>query len=177
RRMLMHWQQALQALVQQPGQRVANVSLLTEAERALLLERWNATGRTYPQERCVHELFEQQAANHPDAIALVQGEASLSYGELDRRANQVAHSLRQLGVGPEVLVGLCMERSLEMVVGLLGILKAGGAYVPLDPAFPPERISFMLEDTAAPVLLTQSSLAQAFPTEGVHVLCLDGALP
>src|SRR2546421_2757870 len=150
KRMLMHWQQALQALVQQPDQRVADVSLLTETERALL-ERWNATERTYPQERCVHELFEQQAANQPDAIALVQGEAQLSYGELDRRANQLAHSLRQLGVGPEVLVGLCMERSLEMVVGLLGILKAGGAYVPLDPAYPPARLAFMLQDAQVAV--------------------------
>src|SRR3989440_7655969 len=172
KRMLMHWQQALQALVQQPDQPLATLPLLTEAEQALL-ERWNATQRVYPQERCVHELFAQQAQRQPDSIALLQGEASLSYGELDRRANQVAHSLRQLGVGPEVLVGLCMERSLEMVVGLLGILKAGGAYVPLDPAYPPARLAFMVQDAQVAVLLTQEASVQGLPPHHLPVIALD----
>src|SRR5256885_7161372 len=171
-RMLDLWQQVLQALVQRPDQPLTTLPLLTETERALL-ERWNATGRTYPQERCVHELFEQQAQRQPDAIALVQGEASLSYGELDRRANQVAHSLRQLGVGPEVLVGLCMERSLEMVVGLLGILKAGGAYVPLDPAYPPARLAFMVQDAQVAVLLTQEASVQGLPPHHLPLIALD----
>src|SRR2546429_10014273 len=152
--MLAHWQQALQALVQQPDQRVADVSLLTEAERALLLDTWNTTQRAYPQEVCVHELFEQQAANHPDAIALVQEEAHLTYGELDRRANQLAHSLRQLGVVPDTLVGLCLGRSVGMVGALLGLLKAGGAYVPLDPADPPARLAVMMQEGQPAVLVT-----------------------
>src|SRR5207244_6887372 len=129
--MLDLWQQVLQTLVQQPQHPLAALPLVSETERALLLDRWNATEQAYPQEVCVHELFEQQAQRQPQAIALVQGETSLTYGELDRRANQLAHYLRQLGVGPDVLVGLCVERSAEMVVGLLGILKAGGAYLPL----------------------------------------------
>src|SRR5205807_7887493 len=155
--MLDLWQQVLQTLVQQPEHPVAALPLVTAAEHALL-ERWNATQRAYPQERCVHELFEQQATCHADALAVVQGEAQLTYGQLDRRANQLAHSLRQLGVGPDVLVGLCVERSLEMVVGLLGILKAGGAYVPLDPASPTERLAFMLKDAQTRLLLTQQRL-------------------
>src|SRR2546421_10704551 len=173
KRMLAHWQQALQALVQQPDQRVADVSLLTEAERALLLDTWNTTQRAYPQEVCVHELFEQQAANHPDAIALVQEEAHLTYGELDRRANQLAHSLRQLGVGPDVLVGLGVERWLEMVVALLGILNAGGAYLPLDPAYPQERLAFVLQDAQTLLLLTQQRLLPKLPPTAQGVVCLD----
>src|SRR5207245_3048182 len=125
-----------------------------------LLDRWNATQRVYPQDACVHELFEQQAACHPDAIALVQGEAHLTYGQLDRRANQLAHFLRQLGVGPEVLVGLCLERSLEMVVALLGILKAGGAYLPLDLAYPPARFAFMVQYAHVPLLLSNEDAVQ-----------------
>src|SRR2546429_1980057 len=171
-RMLDLWQQVLQALVQQPDQPLTTLPLLTETERALL-ERWNATGRSYPQERCVHELFEQQAQRQPDAIALLQGEACLSYGELDRRANQVAHSLRQLGVGPEVLVGLCMDRSLEMVVGLLGIIKAGGAYLPLDPAYPPARLAFMVQDAQVAVLLTQEASVQGLPPHHLPLIALD----
>src|SRR5439155_1454638 len=174
--MLTHWQQALQSLVQQPDQRVADVSLLTEAERALLLDTWNTTQRAYPQEVCVHELFEQQAANHPDAIALVQEEAHLTYGELDRRANQLAHSLRQLGVGPDVLVGLCLERSLEMVVGLLGILKAGGAYVPLDPAYPPARLACMLQDAQVRVLPTQDPSVSLLPSHQLPTPWLTASL-
>ncbi len=127
----------------------------------------------YPRERCMHALFEEQVARTPRAVAVVMGEAQLTYGELNARANQLAHHLRTLGVGPEVLVGLCLERSLEMVVGLLGILKAGGAYVPLDPGYPAERLGFMLADTQAPVLLTRESLLGALPPREGHMLCID----
>src|SRR5205085_8700705 len=115
----------------------------------------------------------KQAAATPDAGALVSGDQVLSYGELNRRANQLAHYLRALGVGPNVLVGLCVERSLDMVVGLLGILKAGGAYVPLDPTYPSERLSFMLEDASAPVLVTRHTISANLPTGTARLICLE----
>ncbi|HEX4716141.1 MAG TPA: amino acid adenylation domain-containing protein, partial [Ktedonobacteraceae bacterium] len=173
KRMLAHWQQVLETLVQQPDQPLSALPLVTEAERALLLWEWNTTERAYPRGVCVHELFEQQAQRQPDAIALIQEEAHLSYGELDRRANQLAHYLQRHGVGPERLVGVCLERSLEMMVGLLGILKAGGAYVPLDPAYPQERLAFMLADAQVPVLLTQQHLLARLPIHQAQVFCLD----
>jgi aspartate racemase len=176
-RMAGHFATLLQAVVADPGLRLSQLPLLGEDERRQLLVEWNATEADYPAERCVHELFEEQAERRPEAVALLYEGQQLSYRELNERANQLAHHLRGLGVGPEVLVGLCMERCPEMVVGLLAILKAGGAYVPLDPAYPSERLAFMLADTAAPVLLTQSSPAHMFAAEGVHVLCLDSALP
>src|SRR5436853_4063143 len=135
---------------------------------------WMATNRAYPLEMCVIELSEQQAQRQSHALAVVQGEACLSYGQLDRRANQLAHYLRQLGVGPDVLVGLCLERSLEMVVGLLGILEAGGAYVPLDPAYPPARLAFMLQDAQVAVLLTQEPSVSLLPAHQLPLLALDG---
>ena len=122
-------------------------------------------------------MFETQVARTPDAVAVVCGDESLTYRELNRRANQVAHYLRALGVGPEVLVGLCIERSLAMVVGLLGILKAGAAYVPLDPTYPPERLAFMLEDAQPPVVLTQERLVAALPAHGAQMVCLDAHWP
>src|SRR2546430_2685480 len=131
-RMVDLWQQVLQALVQQPDQRVAALPLLTKAEQDTLLVRWNATERAYPQDVCVQKLFEQQAHRQPAAIALVQGEVHLTYGELDRRANQLAHVLQQRGVGPEVLVGVCLERSPELIVAMVAVLKAGGADVAMD---------------------------------------------
>src|SRR5438132_12368422 len=171
-RMVELWQQVLQTLVQQPDQPLSTLPLLTGTERALL-DTWNATERAYPQDACVHDLFEQQAQRQPDSIALVQGEASLTYGELDRRANQLAHSLRQLGVGPDVLVGLCVERSLEMVVALLGILKAGGAYVPLDPDYPKDRLAYMIENNGSSWLITQTALAGHLPDGVAKVICLE----
>src|SRR5256884_1099464 len=154
-RMLDLWQQVLETLVQQPEHPLAALPLVSETERALLLDRWNATEQAYPQDVCVHELFEQQAQRQPQAIALVQGKASLTYGELDRRANQLAHYLRQLGVGPDVLVGLCVERSAEMVVGLFGILKAGGSYLPLEPGSPKDALALLLQDAHPNLLFTQ----------------------
>ena len=146
---------------------------MTEAERRQLLVEWNGTRTDYPKESCIHELFEAQVKRTPDAVAVTFEDRKLTYRELNRRANQWAHYLRSLGVGPEVLVGLCVERSLEMVVGLLGVLKAGGAYVPLDPAYPRERLAFMLEDAQAPVLLTQKRLMAELPDHVCKVVCLD----
>jgi amino acid adenylation domain-containing protein len=149
-----------------------DLPLLTDMERRQLAA-WNATQRDYPRDACVPQLVARQAAATPDAVALVVGDQVLSYRELNRRANQLAHHLQTLDVRPNVLVGLCVERSFDMVVGLLGILKAGGAYVPLDPGYPPERLAFMIEDAQAPVLVTQQYLASRLPTQGARVLCLD----
>lgn len=150
----------------------ADISLLTASEQQQLAA-WNATEQDYPREVCVPQLVAAQAATTPDAIALVMGEKSLSYRELNQQANQLAHYLQALEVEPEVLVGLCVERSLEMVVGLLGILKAGGAYVPMDPSYPPERLKFMMEDAQVPVLVTQQHLATRFALHKVRTICLD----
>src|SRR3990172_6881802 len=172
-RMLGHFQTLLEGIVANPEQRISDLPLLTEAERQQLLVEWNDTKRDYPQDKCIHELFEAQVERTPEAIAVVFEDQQLTYSELNARANQLAHYLRALGVGPEVLVGICMERSLEMVVGLLGILKAGGAYVPLDLTYPKERLAFMLEDTHVPVLLTQERLVLGLPQHGATVVCLD----
>jgi amino acid adenylation domain-containing protein len=150
-----HFQTILKAIVVNPEQRLSEISLLTEGERHQLLVEWNDTNGDYPSDRCIHEVFEAQVERTPDAIAAVFEDQQLTYRELNRLANQLAHYLKKLGVGPDVLVSICIERSLEMIIGLLGILKAGGAYVPLDPEYPRERLRFMLEDTRAPVLLTQ----------------------
>ncbi|WP_223621891.1 amino acid adenylation domain-containing protein, partial [Lysobacter sp. ESA13C] len=153
---------------------VSALRLLPEAERQLVVETWNATDAPYPVDRLVHELFEAQAAKTPDAIALVQDEASLTYAELNAQANRLAHYLRSLGMQPDDRVGLCVERSPGMVVGLLAVLKAGGAYVPLDPGYPADRLAYMLEDSAPVAVLTQQSLQTllAWPA-GIPVLTLD----
>ncbi len=148
------------------------VPLQTEGEQ-WQLAAWNATQQDYPRDACVPQLVAGQAAATPDAVALVVGNQMLSYQQLNQRANQLAHSLQTLGVGPNVLVGLCVERSLDMVVGLLGILKAGGAYVPLDPSYPPDRLAFMVEDAQAPVLVTQQHLVSRLPARQAQVICLD----
>ena len=155
-RMLAHFQTLLESIVAHPEQRIANLPLLTVAEQQLLID-WNNTQVNYAQDRCIHELFEAQAEQTPEAIAIVF-EAQLTYRELNYRANQLAHYLQHLGVGPEVLVGICVDR-VEMIVGLLAILKAGGAYLPLDPTYPSERLSFMLEDAQVSVLITQQAIA------------------
>ncbi len=149
------------------------VPLLSEAERRQLLIDWNNTQKDYPTHQLLHHLFEAQVNRTPDATAIVFEQAQLSYCELNQRANQLAHDLIALGVGPEVLVGLCVERSLEMVVGLLGILKAGGAYLPLDPEYPRERLAFMLEDGDVPLLITQSRLTGELAQQDVKFVCLD----
>jgi len=172
-RMAGHWQTLLEAVVADSSQRLSQVSLLTERERHQLLVEWNDTAMEYPREQCLHQLFEAQVEQTPDAVAVVFEDDHLTYRELNIRANQLAHYLRQLGVGPEVLVGICVERSLAMVVGLLGILKAGGAYVPLDPTYPPDRLAFMLEDAQVTVLLTQQRLIEKLPRHEAKLVCLD----
>ena len=172
-RMAGHFQTLLEGIVADPEQCLSTLPLLTASERHRLLVEWNNTAADYPQDKCIHELFEAQVEWTPDAMAVVFEGEHLTYRELNRRANQLAHYLRRLGVGSNTLVGICMECSLEMMVGLLGILKAGGAYVPLDPAYPQARLAFMLEDTRVPVLLTQKRLVEELPKSGAHVVCLD----
>lgn len=175
RRMIGHFERLLESLATNRDRRIAELPILSEPEKRQLLVTWNDSSKDYPRETCFHHLFEAQAARAPAAVAVVFENQQLTYSELNRRANQLAHYLRKLGVGPDVLVGLCVERSLEMVVGLLGILKAGAAYVPLDPAYPAERLAYILADARAPVLLTQNSsmLNLKSPTENIKLICLD----
>ncbi|WP_394827252.1 amino acid adenylation domain-containing protein [Pendulispora albinea] len=164
---------ALRQLTSHPEVPVGALSLLGELHDRRSLAKRNATERDYAGDRLVHELFEAHAAAKPDDVALIFDERSLRYRELNERANQVAHALRRAGVGPDVLVAIAMERSVEMVVGLLGVLKAGGAYVPIDPEYPADRIAFMLEDAGAEVLLSQWPVASRLPAHRARVLCLD----
>jgi amino acid adenylation domain-containing protein len=168
-----HYGQTLRSGLLRPETMLADIELLTASERQQMLVEWNETAAVYPQDESFYELFEQQAQRTPDALALVFGHERISYQELNARANRLAHHLRSLGVGAEVLVGLCLERSVEMVVGLLAILKAGGAYVPLDSSYPRERLSFMLEDAGVRFLLTQSHLAGSLRLAAAHVILLD----
>jgi amino acid adenylation domain-containing protein/FkbH-like protein len=163
----------LGAMAADPMARYESFSPLSTEERQQLLVDWNATQREFPNDKCLQELFEAQVNRTPEAVALIVGNRSLTYAELNQRANRLAHQLKAMGVGPDVLVGLCVERSVEMIVAMLGILKAGGAYVPLDPAYPAERLAFVLEDTQAPVLLTQSTLRPQLPENHAQVVCLD----
>ena len=172
-RMLGHYQSLLEGIAADAGQGVAELPLLSEAERYQLLKQWNATEADYPRDKCLHELFEEQVERRPDAVAVVYESRSLTYDELNCRANQVARALRKEGVGPGALVAICLERSIEMVVGILGILKAGGGYVPLDPDYPEGRLAFMLEDTQVPVILVQQSLMGRLPEHDARVICLD----
>jgi amino acid adenylation domain-containing protein/FkbM family methyltransferase len=173
-RMLSQFQTLLEGIVADPEQRITELPFLSEAEKHHLLVGWNETKREYPKDKSVHQLFEEQVKRTPDAVAVVFEEQELSYGELNGRANRLAHYLKKLGVGPETLVGICVERSVEMIVGLLGILKAGGAYVPLDPGYPKERLAFMLEDARTGVLLTQQGVLEGLPQPKGRVICLDG---
>ena len=171
-RWMEHFRILLEGIVTHPKQRLSDLPLLTEAQQHQLVVDWNDTQTNYPMDQCIHELFEAQVERSPDAIAVIFEDQQLTYRELNQRANQLAHHLRSLGVGPEVLVGICVERSLNMVIGLLGILKAGGAYVPLDPSYPKERLAFMLENAQPSVLLTQLYLLE-IPTHKAKVVCLD----
>jgi len=172
-RMHEHLLTLLEGVVAQPEQRLSSLPLLTPSERHQLIVAWNDTKDDYPQHKTIHKLFEEQVARTPDATALVHDHERISFHELNSQSNQLARYLRALGVGPEVPVGICVERSIEMVVALLGVLKAGGAYVPLDPAYPKVRVALMVEDSQAPVLLTQSDLLERLPEQAAHVLCLD----
>ncbi|WP_306423302.1 non-ribosomal peptide synthetase [Nostoc favosum] len=172
-RIVGHLQTLLEAIVANPQQRLSDLPLLTEFEQHQLLREWNNTTTDYPQDKCIHELFEAQVEKTPDAVAVVFENQQLSYGELNQRANQLAHYLCSLGVKPEVLVGLCTQRSLEMIIGLLAILKAGGAYLPIDPTYPPERLALMLNDSQVTVLLAQQHLLGQLPAHTAKVICLD----
>ncbi|WP_201376287.1 non-ribosomal peptide synthase/polyketide synthase [Ktedonobacter robiniae] len=172
-RMLEHWQILLEGIVAQPEQPILSLPLLTEAEKHQVLVEWNATEAAYPEQASIPHLFEGQVLRTPDAEALVYEGSSLTYRELNRRANLLACELRSRGVKADTLVGVCMERSVEMVVALLGVLKAGGAYVPMDPAYPQERLAYMLEDAAVSVLLTQSALREQLPQQSARVFTLD----
>jgi amino acid adenylation domain-containing protein len=172
-RMVGHYRTLLEGVVASPGRRVAELPLLTDAERHEMLIDWNATEADYPRDQCLHEAFEAQAARTPDAIAaLFEGE-QITYRALDQRANQLAHHLRAHGVEPDTFVGVCVERSLEMLVAVLAVMKAGGAYLPLDPAYPRDRLAFMLDDAQVRVLLTQQRLAPELPAGDAAVICLD----
>lgn len=173
RRMLDQFTVLLEAVAANPGQRISRLSLLTEDEKRLMLAEWNDTNGDYSESACIHHLFETQAERTPHATAVVCEGKHLTYGQLNRRANQLAHRLQRLGVGPDMVVGLCMERSLEMVVGLLGVLKAGAAYLPLDPQYPKERLAFMIKDVRAQVLLTQQRLADLLPWQRENLINLD----
>jgi amino acid adenylation domain-containing protein len=177
RRIARHYKKVLEEVVRDAEQRIGEIELMNDDERRLVLDEWNATEAYYPREKLIHELFEEQAARSPGAIALEHGDENLNYGELNARANQLAHRLRELGVGPDTLVGIAVERSPEMVIGLLGILKAGGAYVPIDPSYPSDRITWMLNDSATPVLLTQDRLVERLPEHRAFVVRLDQDWP
>ncbi|HKQ08151.1 MAG TPA: condensation domain-containing protein, partial [Blastocatellia bacterium] len=169
----------LESMVSDSTEAIDRLSMLPEGERRQVVEEWNATAADYPKDQCVHELFEQQVEQTPEAMAVVCGEARLTYGELNRRANQLAHYLRQLGVGPDARVAICAERGVEMMMAVLAVFKAGGAYVPLDPAYPPQRLRYMLEDSAPAVLLTQARWRGLFPAldEDLPVAYFDEPAP
>ncbi|MBZ5508005.1 MAG: amino acid adenylation domain-containing protein [Acidobacteriia bacterium] len=171
-RMIAHYQQLLEGMVGQPDESIAGLSLLTQAEREQLLVEWNRTAVEYPKATIV-ELFERQAEKTPATVAVEYNDQQLNYAELNRKANQLAHYLQELGVGPEVQVGICVERSLELVVSLLGVLKAGGAYLPLDFRYPKDRLQWMLEDMQPPVLITQSRLETLLPPVTGKIIKLD----
>ncbi|MEG4350117.1 amino acid adenylation domain-containing protein [Microcoleus sp. LAD1_D3] len=174
RRIAGHFLTLLESIAANPEERISNLQILTKPEQQQLLFEWNNTQSNFPQDKCIHELFEAQTERTPDAIAVVFENECLTYRELNQKANNLASYLQKIGVKPEVLVGIYVERSLEMMVGLLGILKAGGAYVPLDPAYPPERLAFMLEDAKISVLLTQKKLLETLPKNSTSLVFLDG---
>jgi natural product biosynthesis luciferase-like monooxygenase protein len=175
-RLLDQLRATLEGIAAAPQQRVGDLGTLPEAELSCMLVEWNQTEKPFPNQLCVHELIEAQAEVTPDATALVFRDRSLTYHELNSRANRLAHALRGLGVGPEVLVGICAGRSLEMVVGVLAVLKAGGGYVPLDPEFPRDRLAFMIEDSQVRVLLCQKQLVASLPEHDAMLLVLDSGV-
>lgn len=171
-RMAEHYLTLLEEFISHPQRQISELSLLPDAEQQQLA-MWNQTQAAYSQASCIHQLFEAQAQRTPDAIAAISGDQLITYQELNAKANQLAHYLNRLGVRPEMVVGLCLERSLEMLIALLGILKAGGAYLPLDPSYPPDRLAFMMKDTQVSILVTQQSLLNRLPDHQAQIICLD----
>jgi amino acid adenylation domain-containing protein len=176
-RLVGHYQRLLEEIVADPDKPVAEMSIMTDSERQEVLVDWNQTEAYYPKNRCLHELVEDQVARTPEAVAVVFEDEELTYGELNERADRVAGYLQSLGVGPGAMVGILVDRSLDMIIGLLGILKAGGAYVPMDPSYPKERVAFMIEDSKPKALLTHRRWLQFLPEPGTQVVLLDGDLP
>ena len=163
----------LDSLTDKPNASIGELEILSAGDRQQLLVEFNSTQADYPKHQCIHQLFEQQAARTPAQTAVVFENQQLTYAQLNARANQLARHLQTLGVGPETIVALCVERSLDMLVGLMGILKAGGAYLPLDPTLPDERLTFMVQDAEAAVIVTQQQLSECFSTQTVPVICTD----
>lgn len=172
-RMAGHLRSLLAAVVENPDFRLSDLPLLAETERQQLLSEWNQTTQTYSRDKCIHQLFEQQVEKSPNAVAVIFGQQSMSYQELNVRANRLANHLHELGVGPEVRVGLLAERSFDLIVGILAILKAGGAYVPIDPAYPADRMSFILSDANIPILLAQRHLAEKPGEHTAQIVLVD----
>lgn len=172
-RMVGHFQTLLEGIVADPARRLSELPVLPEAERQQLLVEWNDTVVEYPWDKCIPELFEKQVERTPDAIAVTDNNEKTTYQELNERANQLAHYLKELGVGPQVVVGLCIKRSVELVIGIMGILKAGGIYLPLDPSYPEQRLSYMLEDSRAQILLTAKNAEPVVPKSKTQILYLD----
>ncbi|HEY2491713.1 MAG TPA: non-ribosomal peptide synthase/polyketide synthase [Paenibacillus sp.] len=171
-RMARHFEHWLQQVSDRPEQPIESLDLMSKIERLMVLEAWNDTQMDYLQASLIHELIEEQSICSPKSIAIVFDDVELTYQELNERANQLAHWLQKRGVGPECLVGICVERSLDMVIGLLGIMKAGGAYVPLDPTYPKQRIQYMLHDAGIEVMIAQKAVRNILP-EGINIVCLD----
>lgn len=172
-RFFKHFKAILHSSLENTNTLITELQVLTEEERHHMLVEWNDTRADYPRDKCVHQLFEDHAEQTPDAPALFYGDQKLTYRELNQRANQLAHYLQTLGIGPNALVGVCLNRSLELMIGLLGILKAGGAYVPFDPAYPKERLAAMREDAQLQVLLTTEPLKERLPENEAKIICLD----
>ncbi len=168
------FQMILAAILENPTASLAKLPIITTEERRQILEEWNQTTCEYPRELGVHQLFEAQVERTPDATAVIFDDQALTYAQLNQRANQLAHHLRMLGVAPEDRIGIFLERSLDMVVALLGVMKAGAAYVPMDPIYPPQRIQFMLEDTQMPVLISQQALVDTLPSNPAQCVLMDG---
>lgn len=176
-RLAAHFETLVTGIIAHPDQPISHLPMLTATEQQKILWDWNNTHTDAPQNLCIHQLFERQVAKTPAAIAVVFGDRQLTYQELNQHSNQLARYLQTLGVHPGVLVGLCVDRSLEMPIGMLAILKAGGAYVPLDPDYPPARLAYMVADAQMPVLLTQESLLSRLPTHAAQVCCLERDWP
>jgi amino acid adenylation domain-containing protein len=172
-RMIARFQTLLKSIAADADQRISKLALITSTQRRQLLTEYNQTDEAYPRDRLIHQLFEAQAETIPDALAIVYEKQNLTYGKLNKKANQLAHCLKSMGVGPETPVGICMEPSIETIIGILGIIKAGGAYAPIDPSFPKERADFILNDTQAPVLLTQQTLLEKFLGCKAQVINVD----
>ncbi len=172
-RMLRHYERVLEAMVAAPDRLISSLPLLDDEETRQIVKIWNQTDLIYPRDKCVHELFQDQANSASDAVAVEQERAKLTYGDLNRKANQLAHYLKKKGIKPETRVGICIDRSLLMAVGILGVLKAGGAYVPLDSEYPAERLEYMIKNAGAEVLLTQERLKEALPACETELVCLD----